>query len=153
MALKIGNTVGSVAADAPTTSNYNLRFDLEGDYLAAPEFWPFIDVSLVLATDSSGNKVSWCRSCSGRSTSSDAPRAPAVRGMALGLDFLSENLDRDTGSSSTFAVYGVSGLYWFLLHDVAIVGEASLNLDGLQASGGLGVIFAVGLNLGAVVLF
>jgi len=154
LALKVGNTFGSVAENAPQLSGLSLRFDVEIDYLAAPQFWPFLDLSLVLAKDASGQRVQLVPVLVGAKYvfRHDRTLRPFT-GMALGLDFLSEPLEPDTGGSSSFAVYGVGGLDWMVLPNLAVVAEASLDLNGLEASGGSGVLFAIGLNLGARVLF
>lgn len=154
LALKVGNTLGGVAPDAPAVSKVNLRFALEGDYLAAPEFWPFVDLSLVLARDANGQRIQLVPVLLGaKYVFRKGKRVRPFAGMALGLSFLSAPLDKDTGATSTFAVYGVGGVDWFVMENVAVLAETSLNLAGVEASTGSGVLFAVGLNAGAVVLF
>jgi len=154
LALKVGNTLGSFASDAPALSGFNFRFDLEVDYLAAASFWPFVDLSLVLAHDAHGQGVQLVPVLLGAKY---VFRPGAIlrpfAGMALGLNFLSESLDAGTGSGDSFAVYGMGGLDGFITPNVAVLGEVTANLNGLEASGGSGVLFAVGFNLGAVVLF
>jgi hypothetical protein len=153
LTLKLGNAFGTFSSST-NVRNLNLRFDLEGDYLAAPEFWPFVDVALVLARDTSGQQVKLLPVLLGAKYV--FRRAQALRpfvGMGLGLGFLSTSLDAQTGSSASFAVYGVTGVNYFVRPEIALLAEASLNLNGLEASGGAGVLFALSFNLGVVVLF
>lgn len=153
LALKLGNAFGTFSS-ASSLGKLNLRFDLEGDYLAAPEFWPFVDLSLVLARDANGQQVRLVPVLLGAKYvfRRDQPLRPFA-GMGLGLGFLSAGLDAETGSRASFAVDGVTGVTWFVKREVALLGEASLNLNGLEATGGSGVLFALSVNIGALVLF
>lgn len=154
LALKLGNTLGGVAPDANKLSTVNVRFALEGDYLAAPQFWPFLDLSLVLARDANGQRIQLVPVLLGaKYVFRKGNKVRPFAGMALGLSFLSAPIDKDTGSTSTFAVYGVGGVDWYVTRDVGLLAEASVNLAGLEASTGSGVLLAVGFNVGARVLF
>ncbi|MBS2030216.1 MAG: hypothetical protein JST54_20100 [Deltaproteobacteria bacterium] len=153
LSLKVGNTIGATQSTSKF-SGLNLNFALEGDYLAAPEFWPFVDLSVVLARATNGQRVQLVPFLLGaKYVFRKGHDLRPFLGMALGLSFLAQNPDADTGTSSTFEVNGVGGVNWSLFDELALVAEAKANLNGLEASGSSGLVAAMQFNFGALVLF
>jgi outer membrane protein W len=152
--LKVGNVLPAIAGTKLQLSAINPRLDFELDYFAVPSFLPFIDASVVLGSNGSGQGVQLVPVLLGaKYLFREGHSLRPYLGVGLGLGFLSGALSGDAAASTSFAIYSVGGVAVFPWERVGLNLETSLNLSGLQVSAQSGVLFAFSASLGVVFLF
>jgi hypothetical protein len=158
--LKLGNTLPSLKG--ATISNYNITFDLEGDYYLSPRWQLFLLTTITVgsATDSTGTSGD----ASSKSFRLFSPYAgvkvtfspqeslrPYV-GLALGLTIMNRLFSTSTGDTVGLNGLGVGGLLWTPFKRVGFNLEMGVNLSAVSSDGS-GLYFGFKTNFGVVVLF
>jgi outer membrane protein W len=155
--VKLGNTIPSL--HGATLNDFNVKFDLEGDYYLNPRWQLFLQAGVIFgsATDTSGTQPATTKSfqlfpayAGVKYTFRALQAIRPYASVGLGLSLLNKIFQRT--STAGFTTQGVLGIEWVPTRHFGLNLEASGNLAGVSSDGS-GVYLAFNTNFGVLALF
>ena len=158
--VKLGNTLPSLKG--ATISNYNVTFDLEGDYYLSARWQLFLLTTITVgsATDATGQSGDTSSKsfrlfspyAGVKVTFSPQESLRPYLGLGVGLTIMNRLFSTSTGDTVGLNGLGVGGLLWMPFSRVGFDLELGVNLSAVSSDGS-GLYFGFKTNFGVVVLF